>query len=404
MGLKGTLKDFPIADIFQLIGHQQKSGSLYITNNQEIAHVMFDKGMVVLARFKQGNPDLMLGNLLYKSGIVSDEQLQEAIEDQQKTLRSIGDILLGMRYITPETLREFILLQMHEVLFKLFQWKDGLYEFIQEEFKLNPKIMTPHGAEQILLDGFRMLDEWPAIIKKIGPLNTVYKALLDPRSIVMHEQPAFDEVSIDDQIDAAFEEFSQEKEAPKKDKKQKDAFTLEEKKVLPLVDGWKSVKELIDISRMGTFNTCSTLASLLDKNAIARSSVTSESRHDASEIFKPMFLTKKQRTLRLISDLLILAVFILALPSLISYFFSNTASDTQVTDGFYLTLEENPLRKYISGNRLDKIGFALELYRLKNDTYPDTLKELEVAGLITSDILSDDIYFSKTGDSYTLKH
>ena len=51
MALKGTLKDFSIADIFQLIGQQQKTGSLYITHEEQISHVMFDQGNVVIARF-----------------------------------------------------------------------------------------------------------------------------------------------------------------------------------------------------------------------------------------------------------------------------------------------------------------------------------------------------------------
>lgn len=404
MALKGTLKDFPIADIFQLIGHQQKSGSLYIKHDEKEAHVMFDKGMVVIARFKQGHPDLMLGNLLYRSGIVSDEQLQEAIENQQKTLRSIGDILLSMKYITPETLKEFILLQMNEVLFKLFQWKDGLYEFVQEDFKLNPKIVTPQGAESILLDGFRMLDEWPALLKKIGPLNTVYRTVVDPREVVRPDKPAAEEVSIDDQIDAAFEEFSEEKEAAKiREKKSKEAFTLEEKKLLPLVDGWKTVSELIDASRLGTFNTCQTLLSLLDKNAIARTSVTADSRHDASEVFKPVFLTRRQKVLRIVTDLIIIGILLMILPSLILYYSSDTSSRIRIENGFYKNMNTKPLKSYVIENQLEKIRFALELFRLKNDSYPDTLSELEVAGLLPPSLIKKDLYYGRNGDSYNLK-
>ena len=45
MALSGTLKDFGIADILQLIGHQTKTGKLVLKNGPEEVDVLF----VVLA-------------------------------------------------------------------------------------------------------------------------------------------------------------------------------------------------------------------------------------------------------------------------------------------------------------------------------------------------------------------
>jgi hypothetical protein len=63
MALQGTLKDFSIADIFQLIGQQGKSGSLIIVSDEKETHIVFDKGSVVLARFNKGHDELKLGGL-----------------------------------------------------------------------------------------------------------------------------------------------------------------------------------------------------------------------------------------------------------------------------------------------------------------------------------------------------
>ena len=42
MALKGTLKDFGIADILQLIGQQQKTGTLHLKAREEEVHVSFN--------------------------------------------------------------------------------------------------------------------------------------------------------------------------------------------------------------------------------------------------------------------------------------------------------------------------------------------------------------------------
>ena len=39
MALKGTLKDFGIADILQLIGQQQKTGTLHLQGRDQEVHV-----------------------------------------------------------------------------------------------------------------------------------------------------------------------------------------------------------------------------------------------------------------------------------------------------------------------------------------------------------------------------
>src|SRR5438309_648018 len=49
MALKGTIKDFGIADIFQLIGQQTKTGQLILRDDVDEIRVYFREGAVVRA-------------------------------------------------------------------------------------------------------------------------------------------------------------------------------------------------------------------------------------------------------------------------------------------------------------------------------------------------------------------
>ena len=49
MALEGTIKDFGLPDIFQLIGLQRKTGLLTLKNEKEHVTVAFENGMVVMA-------------------------------------------------------------------------------------------------------------------------------------------------------------------------------------------------------------------------------------------------------------------------------------------------------------------------------------------------------------------
>ena len=55
MALTGTLKDFGIADILQLIGQQQKTGVLYLKSKEQEVQVFFRDGAIV--RADRRNPE-----------------------------------------------------------------------------------------------------------------------------------------------------------------------------------------------------------------------------------------------------------------------------------------------------------------------------------------------------------
>src|SRR5437762_11259740 len=83
MALSGTLKDFGIADILQLIGHQTKTGQLVLKSGGDEVDVLFVDGHVVFATQKARNRADLLGSLLLRAELITDEKLQEALEEQQ---------------------------------------------------------------------------------------------------------------------------------------------------------------------------------------------------------------------------------------------------------------------------------------------------------------------------------
>ena len=117
MALKGTLKDFGIADIFQLIAHQQKTGILDLAREEEQIQIVFEEGFVIMAEPKMKRKGEKLGELLLRSGLIADKDLEEALEIQKETLQKLGDILIERNVINKDGLRKVLRLQTEETLF-----------------------------------------------------------------------------------------------------------------------------------------------------------------------------------------------------------------------------------------------------------------------------------------------
>src|SRR6266851_6012270 len=182
MALSGTLKDFGIADILQLIGHQTKTGRLVLKSGHDEVDVLFVDGTVVFATQKARNKADMLGSLLRRADLINTRKLEEALTEQQRSLKRLGDVLVQQKHVDAEKLSQVMRLQTTETLYKLFRWKTGTYEFTQEDVDAASAGFEPIRAEAVLLEGFRRMDEWPAVRKKIPWNDATFEQLKDLNS------------------------------------------------------------------------------------------------------------------------------------------------------------------------------------------------------------------------------
>ena len=95
VALKGTLKDFGIAEILQLIGQQQKSGVLHLKiAGRGDPRRACPRGASCPGRVRPGASQReLLGAMLVRAELISERELEQALEEQRRTLRRLGDIL-----------------------------------------------------------------------------------------------------------------------------------------------------------------------------------------------------------------------------------------------------------------------------------------------------------------------
>jgi len=106
MALTGTLGDFPVPDVFQLISLQKKTGYLTLKASEtEVVTITFLEGTIVGADSLSKRLEERLGNVLVKSGKLTKEELSKALEIQKKTLQRLGHILVTEGFIERETLK-----------------------------------------------------------------------------------------------------------------------------------------------------------------------------------------------------------------------------------------------------------------------------------------------------------
>lgn len=361
MALEGTLRDFSLADIFQLIGLQRKTGVLTLRGKDDTVTVTFLDGKVVGADSLNRRLENRLGTVLMRTGFLTQDQLNRALEIQKETLQRLGFILTHYGIISQESLKEAIQLQLMQVVYRLFRWKDGDYHFSQETtIEYDRDNVTPISAESILMEGARMIDEWPIIEKRIRSYDMVFRKKLTDQEIVVVGADEADEIDFDGR-------------AAKKKKGFADQIRIsqEEKAIYDMVDGTMTVGDIVEGSRFPEFDTNKALYELLTRDLIEE--VKGASAAAVIEQATPMDETEVAETP--VPLPLVLLLLVLAIASLMTSFKNPLNALRPLTDRNAPTVVAD-VRKAISMQRVEAIGQAIEKYTSVHGMLPKELEDL----------------------------
>jgi hypothetical protein len=176
MGLEGTLRVFSLAEIFQVLGLQRKSGVLVVDGDEDTITISFLGGQVVSAESRAFRLENQIGSLLVRAGRLDEAGLARALEMQKESQQRLGFLLIRERLVTPEDLREALRLQIFRTVYRAFRWSDGRFRFSQEgPIEYDADHMSPVPTESVLMEAAQMLDEWPLLTRRIPSNEVVFR-------------------------------------------------------------------------------------------------------------------------------------------------------------------------------------------------------------------------------------
>lgn len=379
MALNGTLKDFGIADILQLIGQQTKTGQLHLKTKDQEVHIAFKDGNIVRAESTTRKQKDLIGSMLVRAELLKQEQLDFALVAQKRTLQRLGDVLVSQGTISAAKFKEMVGLQNTETLYKLFSWKTGSYAFEQCDIELDP-MFTPLRAESVLMEGFRMVDEWPVVRKKITSYALTFEKIKELPPAPLQAD------SFDAALDDAFSSESKENKGS-----EFQSVGDGERRLYDLITPKRTVRKLIDVGCLGEFETCKGLANLVNLQYVRIVPSVGKTNDDMDGELN--FVERASGVVgRVLVTMLVLAGLI----------FIGTRLDfgSLKLGGSGTTYTDPATQRFISRQQISRIEAALGVYRLEKGEVPEALATLVEAGLLESDDLNypwaDTYYYRRT--------
>jgi hypothetical protein len=230
MLLKGNFESFFLTSILQLLYNDQKSGILRLKNEGNEIKIIFKEGDIVYA--VGSAKETRLSFSLLKKGLVSKSQVEECLRLAKTRRQSLEKVLAEQGFVSREDMQDIINKHVEEIVFKLFLWEKGEFEYQDASINLRGAAATRLNTTKVLLEASRRIDEMSIIRKQIASDKQSFK----------------------------ISETIQDKEEVK--------LNAEEWRILSLIDGTRSVRQVVEESGYDEFVVYKVLYSLVSSGLI----------------------------------------------------------------------------------------------------------------------------------------
>jgi CheY-like chemotaxis protein len=259
VALQGDIAIIPIGAVLQLLQIEARSGMLSIMDGKTEVAMSVRQGLIDLVQARGAGSEFRLGRYFVEHGLVTNEDIDRLLRDHAPTPRPpppesgkrhsmpkeepptggrklLGDLLVDAGRITKEQLREALARQSSELVYEVLRWPRGRFEFRLEALPaLAESAQLALPVASVVMEGFRRVDEWRVVEAGLGSFESVLQP--DPVAI----------------------EVADVGRLPK-----------HEQRLLDMIDGRRTIRDIIQQSHMSSFDACKVLFQLLEARLVRR--------------------------------------------------------------------------------------------------------------------------------------
>ncbi|MBL8148507.1 MAG: DUF4388 domain-containing protein [Blastocatellia bacterium] len=167
--MQGTLTTVCLPDLLRTIYIGRRTGQLILKQGNIKKQIYFELGQVVFAASNQQEDKL--GETLVRHGKLSREELENLLPTLGRA-RHLGKTLVENGVLTDRELITYVTFQLIDIIYSLFTWTFGDYEFAEGDYNRAPEeLKLKFSTATIILEGVRRIEDFEIIRRGLGDLN-----------------------------------------------------------------------------------------------------------------------------------------------------------------------------------------------------------------------------------------
>lgn len=178
--LQGRLSAFRLPEVLTFLSTTHKRGTLTVAEGDREAYLYFDDGALIYAGSNQER--FRLGSILLRKKRMSRAQSDRIDELIARDGGRFGQYAIQEGVLTEAQLRDFLKIQVSEIVYDCFVWQDGTFAFDQEGLSLPQHAVTISvDLPNLIMEGARRIQEWEQCLKLLPDKCVVFRVVVTPR-------------------------------------------------------------------------------------------------------------------------------------------------------------------------------------------------------------------------------
>jgi hypothetical protein len=176
--LQGSLAAFKLPEVLTFLAGARKSGTLTVHGDSKESSVFFRDGALVFA--SSSDEQLRLGAILQRKKRLTRVECDLIDELMRREGGRFGEIAIQQGILGEAQLRDFLKVQVSEILYDAFVWTGGTFAF-REDLDLPAYAVTISvDLANLIMEGARRIEEWEQCIRLLPDANAVFRVVPRP--------------------------------------------------------------------------------------------------------------------------------------------------------------------------------------------------------------------------------
>jgi hypothetical protein len=243
VALSGDVAIIPVGAVLQLLQIESQSGVLVVTDGKTEVSISLRNGLIDLVQARGAGNEFRLGRYFIEHGLITPDDIDRLLRERPSTSephspgrKLLGDILVDAGKVTRDQLRQALARQSSELVYDVLRWPRGRFEFRREPYPaLAESARLGLPVASVVMEGFRRVDEWRLVEAGLGHFD----------SVLLADAALVSSVGV-------------------------GRLAKSEQKLLEMVDGERTLREIVEHSHMSSFDACKILFQLLEARLVRR--------------------------------------------------------------------------------------------------------------------------------------
>lgn len=164
--LSGRLEGISVPDLVWNVCRRRATGVLHLSARGTTKKMYVSEGRIIFAA--SSDPNDRLGEMLLREGIITLDQLEQAIVKLSSGKR-LGTLLVEAGHLSPDNLVRGVLGQVRAIVLGMFSWEDGDYAFHEGPLPTEEVVTLTMRTAEVLLQGIRQIRSFSRVRRSVGP-------------------------------------------------------------------------------------------------------------------------------------------------------------------------------------------------------------------------------------------